>query len=422
MASLGGWFGDGGVGRFGDPDTPDTQPGLSPTEETELRIRISHQVASALQPDPRPGRGGDTCPGSTVDGSWSSLLSYVGVPFVSTGVRVGSSSFVTPHHVPPLQQGVLPEVELSDFDPYLRRSRIGSSAYRYKKGVDDTSDTSASETGDEPAGCSFVEDPGFSSPETAGASRRDDAPGDDSWRDVPSLFFQEQFSLQDPEVFHTVCGDAFVCDPMFANLNSGAQAALVSRRYELRLHQHEHISDADADKLCEERCAESALQSRLARHLDVVETLLIHKVERKQNHFIAAALLINDLVDAVEKAQVVSISHPPRSASLIAHTRTRRDVLPLTVQIDYGDCCPYIVQYTRYTRTRRDVLPLTVCPYIAICKTDISFYNLRCAPRRGRAREALVRFLRVARTQSRRNRRTGETCSAFTKLVWHFRT
>jgi hypothetical protein len=183
---------------------------------------------------------------------------------------------------------------------------------------------------------------------------------------VPSLFFQEQFSLQDPEVFHTVCGDAFMCDPMFANLNSGAQAALVSRRYELRLHQHEHISDADADKLCEERCAESALQSRLARHLDVVETLLIHKVERKQNQFIAAALLINDLVDAVEKAQVVSISHPPRSASLIAHTRTRRDVLPLTVQIDYGDCCPYIVQYTRYTRTRRDVLPLTVCPYIAI--------------------------------------------------------
>ena len=422
MASLGGWFGDGGVGRIGDPDTPDTQPGLSPTEETELRIRISHQVASALQPDPRPGRGGDTCPGSTVDGSWSSLLSYVGVPFVNTGVRVGSSSFVTPHHVPPLQQGVLPEVELSDFDPYLRRSRIGSSAYRYKKGVDDTSDTSASETGDEPAGCSFVEDPGFSSPETAGASRRDDAPGDDSWRDVPSLFFQEQFSLQDPEVFHTVCGDAFVCDPMFANLNNGAQAALVSRRYELRLHQHEHISDADADKLCEERCAESALQSRLARNLDVVETLLIHKVERKQNQFIAAALLINDLVDAVEKAQVVSISHPPRSASLIAHTRTRRDVLPLTVQIDYGDCCPYIVQYTRYTRTRRDVLPLTVCPYIAICKTDISFYNLRCAPRRGRAREALVRFPRVARTRSRRNRRTGETCSAFTKLVWCFRT
>ena len=28
----------------------------------------------------------------------------------------------------------------------------------------------------------------------------------------------------------------------------------------------------------------------------------------------------------------------------------QKGLLPLTVQTDYGDCCPYIVQYTRYTR------------------------------------------------------------------------
>jgi enoyl-CoA hydratase/3-hydroxyacyl-CoA dehydrogenase len=38
---------------------------------------------------------------------------------------------------------------------------------------------------------------------------------------------------------------------------------------------------------------------------------------------------LNDLVGTDIGVHVVSISHPPHSASLIAHTRTRRDVFPL---------------------------------------------------------------------------------------------
>ena len=88
---------------------------LTPAEQAELRIRIAHQVASALQ-DPRVGRVGFD---ASTSGSWTSLLTYAGVPGLSS---TASFSYVeqTP---PPIQPGVLPEVLLSDFDPYLRRTR-----------------------------------------------------------------------------------------------------------------------------------------------------------------------------------------------------------------------------------------------------------------------------------------------------------
>ena len=105
----------------------------------------------------------------------------------------------------------------------------------------------------------------------------------------------------------------------------------------------------------------------------------------------------------VEATNGAGLSHPPRTAYAIARTRTRKDILPLTV-CPHGaiysyqkgrltpDCLstrrdklvpertsyPCLFVHTaRYTRTRKDVLPLPVCPHGAIYKTDTYFYNLR---------------------------------------------
>ena len=103
--------GDAGAGSAdGDPPVR-----MSPEAQAELRIRIAHQVASALQ-DPRRGRGHDA---SASDGSWSSILAYAGL---SVGGVGGGGAYVEPTP-PPIQPGVLPEVLLADFDPYLRRLR-----------------------------------------------------------------------------------------------------------------------------------------------------------------------------------------------------------------------------------------------------------------------------------------------------------
>ena len=73
--------GDAGAGSAdGDPPVR-----MSPEAQAELRIRIAHQVASALQ-DPRRGRGHDA---SASDGSWSSILAYAGLSVGGVGVFSG---------------------------------------------------------------------------------------------------------------------------------------------------------------------------------------------------------------------------------------------------------------------------------------------------------------------------------------------
>ena len=259
---------------------------LTPAEQAELRIRIAHQVASALQ-DPRVGRVGFD---ASTSGSWTSLLTYAGVPGLSS---TASFSYVeqTP---PPIQPGVLPEVLLSDFDPYLRRTRDSRQEFfeslRGTRRVgseehEDHWDTSTSGADDSDAfGISkTIEQTIITSP--------DDASEDDPLRQVPSLFFREEFSLADPSVFTEICGDAYAPDNTFVNL--GARAVLGS-----------NYSQESAQK-AKELDSQEKLQDTLAKHLDVVEHRLTSAVEQRADEFHTAAVEINKLVASVDDARVV---------------------------------------------------------------------------------------------------------------------
>ena len=61
-----------------------------------------------------------------------------------------------------------------------------------------------------------------------------------------------------------------------------------------------------------------------------------------------------------KRAAKVSISQSPHSASLFAHTRTRRD----------GYLCPDCLSIHRDILVPEGTITLTVCPYIAMYETD----------------------------------------------------
>jgi hypothetical protein len=102
---------------------------------------------------------------------------------------------------------------------------------------------------------------------------------------------------------------------------------------------------------------------------NITQYLIDAKLDKRRKGFfgppVGKRMVI--MIDDLNMVRAFPTHHiPPTDCPYSYH----KGWLPLTVQTDYGDCCPYIVQYTRYTRTRRDVLPLTVFPYIAIHKTD----------------------------------------------------
>jgi hypothetical protein len=72
-----------------------------------------------------------------------------------------------------------------------------------------------------------------------------------------------------------------------------------------------------------------------------------------------------------------SWQHPAQAAARLFGLETGEgDVLCSVMEIGAGlSQSPRSASLTAHTRTRRDVFPLTVCPYIAIYKTD-TFFSL----------------------------------------------
>ena len=314
--------GDAGAGSAdGDPPVR-----MSPEAQAELRIRIAHQVASALQ-DPRRGRGHDA---SASDGSWYSILAYAGL---SVGGVGGGGAYVEPTP-PPIQPGVLPEVLLSDFEPYLRRTRLLGSP---RTSEDEASRESSRESSTEDA-VAFSSHPGRGpaprgrtdeerAPSASpGAGSRDDADvvvdaaaaaADDPLRLVPPAFFEEAFELSDPAAFAAVCGDAYAPDATHVSI---AARSLMARAPFARDGESNGSSDV----------AERALQETLGVHLDVVETRLTRAVERRSAQFMDAASQVNDLVDAVERARVTCAGArrvTRRAAALVHEGHKKLDTL-----------------------------------------------------------------------------------------------
>ena len=326
--------GDAGAGSAdGDPPVR-----MSPEAQAELRIRIAHQVASALQ-DPRRGRGHDA---SASDGSWSSILAYAGL---SVGGVGGGGAYVEPTP-PPIQPGVLPEVLLSDFEPYLRRTRLLGSP---RTSEDEASRESSRESSAEDA-VAFSSHPGRgpaprgrtdeerASSASPGAGSRDDADvvvdaaaaaADDPLRLVPPAFFEEAFELSDPAAFAAVCGDAYAPDATHVSI---AARSLMERAPFARNGESNRF-DAETRRRTSNRSsdvAERALQETLGVHLDVVETRLTRAVERRSAQFMDAASQVNDLVDAVERARVTCAGArrvTRRAAALVHEGHNKLDTL-----------------------------------------------------------------------------------------------
>ena len=274
---------------------------MSPEAQAELRVRIAHQVASALQ-DPRRGRGHDATYSS--DGSWSSILAYAGLSVGGVGVG-GGGAHVEPTP-PPIQPGVLPEVLLADFDPYLRRMRgVGAGAGDERANVE-----SDDESVHPPLASSSRRRPAFSSdPEPAPRGRTAEsdaaaesdadavaAAADDPLRLVPPAFFEEAFDLSDPAVFAGVCGDAYAPDATHVSI-AARRVLMNNYSYSERDASVRRVS-SDGDD------AAARLQETLGKHLDVVETRLTRVLSSRSAQFMDAATQINQLVDAVERARV----------------------------------------------------------------------------------------------------------------------
>jgi len=270
---------------------------MSPEAQAELRVRIAHQVASALQ-DPRRGRGHDATYSS--DGSWSSILAYAGLSVGGVGVG-GGGAHVEPTP-PPIQPGVLPEVLLADFDPYLRRMRgVGAGDERANVESDDESVHPEASSSRRPA---FSSDPepaprGRTAESDAAAESDADAAAaaaDDPLRLVPPAFFEEAFDLSDPAVFAGVCGDAYAPDATHVSI-AARRVLMTNYSYSERDASVRRVS-SDGDD------AAARLQETLGKHLDVVETRLTRVLSSRSAQFMDAATQINQLVDAVERARV----------------------------------------------------------------------------------------------------------------------
>ena len=275
---------------------------MSPEAQAELRVRIAHQVASALQ-DPRRGRGHDATYSS--DGSWSSILAYAGLSVGGVGVG-GGGAHVEPTP-PPIQPGVLPEVLLADFDPYLRRMRgVGAGAGGERANVESEDESVHPEA-------SSSRRPAFSSdPEPAprgrtaesdagsGSAAAAAAAADDPLRLVPPAFFEEAFELSDPAVFAGVCGDAYAPDATHVSI--AARRVIETRNGSERDASVRRVPSEKTKN--EKNDATARLQETLGKHLDVVETRLTNVLSSRSAQFMDAATQINQLVDAVERARV----------------------------------------------------------------------------------------------------------------------
>ena len=275
---------------------------MSPEAQAELRVRIAHQVASALQ-DPRRGRGHDATYSS--DGSWSSILAYAGLSVGGVGVG-GGGAHVEPTP-PPIQPGVLPEVLLADFDPYLRRMRgVGAGAGGERANVESEDESVHPEA-------SSSRRPAFSSdPEPAprgrtaesdagsGSAAAAAAAADDPLRLVPPAFFEEAFELSDPAVFAGVCGDAYAPDATHVSI--AARRVIETRNGSERDASVRRVPSGKTKN--EKNDATARLQETLGKHLDVVETRLTNVLSSRSAQFMDAATQINQLVDAVERARV----------------------------------------------------------------------------------------------------------------------
>ena len=275
---------------------------MSPEAQAELRVRIAHQVASALQ-DPRRGRGHDATYSS--DGSWSSILAYAGLSVGGVGVG-GGGAHVEPTP-PPIQPGVLPEVLLADFDPYLRRMRgVGAGAGGERANVESEDESVHPEA-------SSSRRPAFSSdPEPAprgrtaesdagsGSAAAAAAAADDPLRLVPPAFFEEAFELSDPAVFAGVCGDAYAPDATHVSI--AARRVIETRNGSERDVSVRRVPSEKTKN--EKNDATARLQETLGKHLDVVETRLTNVLSSRSAQFMDAATQINQLVDAVERARV----------------------------------------------------------------------------------------------------------------------
>ena len=285
--------GDAGAGSAdGDPPVR-----MSPEAQAELRVRIAHQVASALQ-DPRRGRGHDATYSS--DGSWSSILAYAGLSVGGVGVG-GGGAHVEPTP-PPIQPGVLPEVLLADFDPYLRRMRgVGAGAGGERANVESEDESVHPEA-------SSSRRPAFSSdPEPAprgrtaesdagsGSAAAAAAAADDPLRLVPPAFFEEAFELSDPAVFAGVCGDAYAPDATHVSI--AARRVIETRNGSERDASVRRVPSEKTKN--EKNDATARLQETLGKHLDVVETRLTNVLSSRSAQFMDAATQINQLVDAV---------------------------------------------------------------------------------------------------------------------------
>ena len=275
---------------------------MSPEAQAELRVRIAHQVASALQ-DPRRGRGHDATYSS--DGSWSSILAYAGLSVGGVGVG-GGGAHVEPTP-PPIQPGVLPEVLLADFDPYLRRMRgVGAGAGGERANVESEDESVHPEASSSrrpafssdlepaPRGRTAESDAGSGSAAAAAAA------ADDPLRLVPPAFFEEAFELSDPAVFAGVCGDAYAPDATHVSI--AARRVIETRNGSERDASVRRVPSEKTKN--EKNDATARLQETLGKHLDVVETRLTNVLSSRSAQFMDAATQINQLVDAVERARV----------------------------------------------------------------------------------------------------------------------
>ena len=298
--------GDAGAGSAdGDPPVR-----MSPEAQAELRVRIAHQVASALQ-DPRRGRGHDA---SAPDGSWSSILAYAGI---SAGGGGGGGAYAEPTP-PPIQPGVLPEVLLSDFDPYLRRTRLLGEAPGEAPGEragprrpEDEGDAFREASAEAPDDARARGALSSASDEEAAADAAAAAAGD-PLRRVPPAFFEAAFELSDPATFAAVCGDAHAPDAAHVSIAARARLARADVR-----HSAPRAARAAADG----DAAAARLQESLGAHLDAVETRLTRAVERRGADFVRAADQINALVDAVERARVTCAGARGRTRNAAALSR-----------------------------------------------------------------------------------------------------
>ena len=283
---------------------------MSPEAQAELRVRIAHQVASALQ-DPRRDRGHDA---SASDGSWFSILTYTGIP-------VGGGPHVEPTP-PPIRPGVLPEVLLSDFDPYLRRIRppgVGGGERAGPRPSDDETDAFAETSAEEPDETRARDEAGFSSlaSEEEAAIAAAAAASDDQLRAVPPAFFEAAFELSDPATFAAVCGNAHAPDATHVSVAARARLARADFRDDATTLGPPRVARAAA-----EDAAATRLQDTLGKHLDAVETRLTRAVQRRGADFTRAADQIDQLVCAVERARVTCASARGRTRNAAARSKT----------------------------------------------------------------------------------------------------